>query len=106
MSLEPLRDTFGNALCLSSCYQDAEPGIRCVKVLASRMTSVLGGGNENAGEWGRLVKGAPFTSVRRYHGKVFSFYLYLRSRVVWGDSEHLLEPSALDNSSTIHRRYV
>src|SRR5918998_5517775 len=104
MSLEPLRDTFGNALCLSSCYQDAEPGIRCAQLIGSNQRSRRG--NENAGEWGRLVKGAPFTSVRRYHGKVFSFYLYLRSRVVWGGSEHLLEPSALDNSSTIHRRYV
>ncbi len=36
--------------------------------------------------WGRLVKGAPFSIVRGQRGKVFSFYLYLWSRVVWGGS--------------------
>ena len=33
---------------------------------------------------GRLVKDAPFTSVRGPHGKVSSFYLYLWSMVAWG----------------------
>jgi hypothetical protein len=37
--------------------------------------------------WGRLVKDAPFTSVRGQDGKVFSFYLYLWSRVMSNGSE-------------------
>ena len=77
----------GMRFCLSACYRDPEPGIRCAKVLASRMTSVPGGGLRTLANGGRLVKDAPFTSVRGHHGKVFSFYLYLWSMVVRGGSE-------------------
>ena len=42
--LEALRDSYGDKLCLSACYRDAEPGIRRAKVLASKTTSVPGGG--------------------------------------------------------------
>ena len=56
MSLEALRDAYGDALCLSACDRDAEPGIGCAKVLASRMTSVPGGGLRTLANWGRLLK--------------------------------------------------
>ena len=46
---------------------------------------------------GRLGKDAPFTSVRGHHGKVFSFYLYLWSRVVWGGSEQGCGPGNLSS---------
>ena len=82
----------GMRFCLSACYRDPEPGIRCAKVLASRMTSVPGGGLRTLANGGRLVKDAPFTSVRGQRGKVFSFYLYLWSMVVWHGPEHPLEP--------------
>jgi hypothetical protein len=48
--VEAFRDAYGDALCLSAYYRDAEPGIRRAKVLASKTTSVPGGGNENAGD--------------------------------------------------------
>ena len=37
--------------------------------------------------WGRLLRDAPFASVRGPNGKVFSFYLYLWSRVLSDGSE-------------------
>src|SRR5215210_8938424 len=44
------RDAYGDVLRLSACYRPAKPGIRRAKVLASKVTSVPGGGNENAGQ--------------------------------------------------------
>jgi hypothetical protein len=44
MSLEALRDTYGGTLCLPVCYRDPKPSIRCAKVLASKITSIPGGG--------------------------------------------------------------
>jgi hypothetical protein len=42
--VEAFRDAYGDALCLSAYCRDAEPGIRRAKVLASKTTSVPGGG--------------------------------------------------------------
>ena len=42
--VEAFRDAYGDALCLSAYYRDAEPSIRRAEVLASKTTSVPGGG--------------------------------------------------------------
>src|SRR5215203_622055 len=77
--IEAFRDAYGGALCLSAYCREAEPGIRRAKVLASKTTSVPGGGKLRtlAMSGGVLhVKDAPFSIVRGQRGKVFSFYLY------------------------------
>jgi hypothetical protein len=55
--VEAFRDAYGDALCLSAYYRDAEPSIRRAEVLASRTSPTFPeGGNENAGDVrGRLV---------------------------------------------------
>src|SRR5215218_1497022 len=52
-------------------------------------TSVLGGGRERWRIGGRLVRDAPFSSLRGQNGKVFSFRLYLWSRDAADTQWHL-----------------
>jgi hypothetical protein len=57
--VEAFRDAYGDALCLSAYYRDAEPSIRRAEVLASRTSQRSLRGDENAGDVrGRLVYGS------------------------------------------------
>src|SRR5918997_4900495 len=70
-----LRDAYGDARCLPACWHDAERGIRCVKVLASKTISVPKGGMRTLATRGRLVKDAPFICCGGPNRKGFFFFL-------------------------------
>ena len=72
-----LGDAYGNVLCLSACWHDAECGIRCAQVLASKTTRVPEGGNENAGDVGESCKRRSFYLV--YAGRIETFLAFTSS---------------------------